>query len=226
MSDESFEFWDFFPIHFDDQELQEYITHHITHMQKCCDNALYSSAYPHLHILYMTFVYIQLLRIAQEKREIFQYSWIGFGQQEKEFLKKPTHPLSFSPINEKSVFRFFRLVGFDDGTISDLSALVNERNENHHAKGTLACKDSIDFEHKTNEYTRRMRDIVMKQSDFLDTIYQQIITTFEADYVLSNDDIELNFGNFSSSELEILSKIKHDFVSKYIYQEFLGLVDE
>ncbi len=226
MSDESFEFEQFFPIHLDDQELQNYINHHITHMQKCCDNALYSSAYPHLHIVYMTFVYIQLLRIANEKQEIFQYSWIGFGQHEKEFLKKPTHPLSFSPINEKSVFRFFRLVGFDDGTISDLAGLVEERNKNHHAKGDIICKDNQSFQNKAQEYLRRIQDIVMKQNHFLAAIYQQVCTTFEADYTLTADDIELNFGSFSNFELKILSKSKSDFISKCIYQEFLGLEDE
>lgn len=222
MSEEILEFWNYFPIQIE-PELREYIDHHINHMQKCCENGLYSSAYPHLHIVYMTFVYIQLLRIAQEKNEIFQYSWIGFGQQEKEFLKNPTHPLSFSPINEKSVFRFFRLVGFNDGTIADLSSLVNERNENHHAKGTVTCKNEDDFDKKANEYIRRMNDIVVKQKEFLDGIYTQIIGTFEIDYELTNDDVELYFCGFSVYELKMLTVQKNDFVSKFIRSVFLEI---
>lgn len=222
MSEEILEFWDYFPIQIE-PKLREYIDHHISHMQKCCENSLYSSAYPHLHIVYMTFVYIQLLRIAQEKNEIFQYSWIGFGQQEKEFLKNPTHPLSFSPINEKSVFRFFRLVGFDDGMIGDLSSLVNERNENHHAKGNITCKTETDFDKKVNEYIRRMNDIVTKQKDFLEDVYAPIISNFDMDYVLTNDDVELYFGSFSVYELKMLTVQKNDFVSKFIKSAFLEI---
>lgn len=70
MSEEILEFWEYFPIQIE-PELRNYIEHHISHMQKCCENDLYSSAYPHLHIVYMTFVYIQLLRIANEKKRFF-----------------------------------------------------------------------------------------------------------------------------------------------------------
>lgn len=221
MSEEILEFWEYFPIQIE-PELRDYIEHHISHMQKCCENGLYSSAYPHLHIVYMTFVYIQLLRIANEKKEIFQYSWIGFGAQEKEFLKNPTHPLSFSPINEKSVFRFFRLVGFDDGTITNLSSLINERNENHHANGTIICKSETDFDKKVDEYLRRMKNIVEKQNEFLDGIYQEIVSNFEMDYELTNDDVVLSFGSFSNFELQILTKNRNNKISEYIYKIYLG----
>lgn len=224
MSDEIIEFWGYFPIQIE-PELRGYVDHHIGHLQKCCENGLYSSGYPHLHIIYMTFVYFQLLRIAKEKREVFQYSWIGFGQQEKEFLKNPEHPLSFSPINEKTVFRFFRLIDFDDGTIADLSALVNERNENHHAKGNITCKTEVDFDKKVAEYLRRMDDILEKQKDFLAAIYAQVCSSFGEDYEMTSDDVVLSFGAFSGFELKILVRNKNDAVSKYIYEKYLGLND-
>ena len=86
--EELYELSSFFPLNIDDPKLREYIDHHISHLQKCYENGLYSSGYPHLHILYMAFVYFQLLRIANEKKEEFKYCWIGLPSQEKDFLKK------------------------------------------------------------------------------------------------------------------------------------------
>jgi hypothetical protein len=168
----------------------------------------------------MTFVYFQLLRIAKEKVNEFKFCWIGFPSQEKDFLKNPSHPFSFSPIQEKSVFRFFRLVGFDDGTIGDLSSLVNDRNKTLHSTGDIFCANETEFIKKNDDYVRKMTDIIHKQKIFLSVIYQSIIDTFEPDYEPNNDDITLSFGEFSEFELKLLAENKVDKISVFITENY------
>gem|GEM_PF-5736299 len=44
-------------------------------------------------------------------------------------------PFAFSILNEKTVFRFFRLLDFDDATIGMISTCVKTRNTIAHASG-------------------------------------------------------------------------------------------
>lgn len=210
----------FFPLVIDDTKVKDYLSHHLSHLQKCYENKLYSSAYPHLHILYMTFVYFQLLRIAKEKENEFKFCWIGLSSEEKEFLNKPTYPFSFSKVKEKSVFRFFRLIDFDDGTIGDLSSLVNDRNKTLHSTGDIFCANEDEFIKKYNDYLRKMTDIIHKQNIFLTGIYQSIIDTFELDYKPDNDDVSLSFGSFSEFELKLLAENKFDQISVFIVENY------
>ncbi|MEC9492293.1 hypothetical protein [Flexistipes sp.] len=116
----------YFPLDTSDPTLKRYLEHQLNHAIRCVENELYPSAYSHLHILYMVFVYIQLLRISKEKSDEFALCWVGFPSQEKDFLKDTTNPFAFSKIQEKTVSRFFRLVGFNDGSIGNISELVKK----------------------------------------------------------------------------------------------------
>ncbi len=82
----------YFPSGLGVEQLDEYVGHHLASITSCIENQLNSSAYSHLHLLYMAFVYIQLLRIAREKEKEFEYRWIGFPAEEKNFIVKPKSP--------------------------------------------------------------------------------------------------------------------------------------
>lgn len=212
----------YFPLNSSDPILEKYLDHHLGACLKCSKNDLYSSAYSHLHILYMIFVYIQLLRIAKEKVQEFDLCWVGFPSQEKDFLKEPSSPFSFSKIKEKTVFRFFRLVGFDDGSISDISSLVSKRNNHFHANGQLFVESQDDFEKEVGEYIKKMQAIITKQTNFLQKIYSSLVAGYEEGFEINQDEIETNFADqyyFSEYELKLLSKNRNDIVSKFIIDE-------
>jgi hypothetical protein len=193
----------------------------LEHFGKCLDNDLFPSAYAHLHILYMTFVCIQILRISKEKENEFNLCWIGFPSDEKAFLKNPTTPFVFGGISEKSIFRFFRLLSFDDGTIGNISNPVKVRNERLHAKGEIFFKDRDDFEKEFNEYIKRMDQIVKKQKSFLEEIYNQLASDFPSGNEVTQDYIETDYSIqyfFSQYELKFLAESKIDIVSKYIQE--------
>ena len=220
--DEIYSLSQYFPLSISDPTLEKYINHHLGSCIKCIENELYSSAYSHLHILYMIFVYIQLLRIAKEKSQEFQFCWIGFPSQEKDFLKNPSSPFSFSQIQEKTVFRFFRLVDFDDGVIGNISSLVNKRNDHLHANGKLFFETGEDFEKEVEIYINNMQTIIKKQLDFLQNIYQTIIQGYETGFEMTRDEIETNFADqyyFSEYELKLLAENRDDIVSKFILDE-------
>jgi len=213
----------FYPAGTTDEQLDQYIEHHIASVVKCVDNELFSSAYSHLHLLYMVFIYVQLLRIAKEKEQEFEYGWIGFPGQEKDFLKKPTSPFSFSPVQERTVFRFFRLVGFDDGSIGNISSVVDTRNKRLHASGQLHCATIDEFESELNGYTDKMRSIVEKQAAFLNNIYEELLELYDEGYEFTADDLESNFIDqylFSEYELALIAKGKNDLASKFIQANY------
>lgn len=208
----------YFPYSFSDSTLKKYFEHHYKACYKCAENNLYSSAYSHLHILYMTFVYVQLLRISKEKSREFKLCWIGFPQQEKDFLRDTESVFSFSKIQEKSVFRFFRIIGFDDGVIGDISSLVNKRNNHLHANGRLFFENVGDFENEIEQYYKKIETIISKQKDFLKELYNIIIGGFETDFEITEDVIKADFAEqyyFSKYELKLL-KDKDDIVSQFI----------
>lgn len=211
----------YFPSHISDQTLKNYIDHHIKHLIGCYEKELYSSGYYHLHILYMVFTYIQLTRIAKEKKDEFNLCWIGFPDAEKDFLKSSESTFSFSKIKEKSVFRFFRLVDFNDGDIADTSGLINNRNKHLHANGNINCDTKDNFYKEINLYLGKIELVIEKQNNFLEDIYNKIIKDFKKGYKVTKDDIEANFIDpyyFSIFELKYLSKNKENKNSKFIQQ--------
>ncbi len=217
--EELYTFSKYFPLKVSEPNLSKYIEHHLDHLINCGENGFYSSAFLHLHIVYMIFVYIQLLRIAKEKSQEFEFCWIGFPSQEKEFLKKPSSPFSFSMINEKTVFRFFRLVGFDDGSIGDISGIVNKRNKHLHANGNIFFKRKEDFVAEIELYESKFQCIIKKQRSFLESIYNSLIENYEEGYMITFDELEYDFANqyfFSEYELKFLAEEKNDRVSAFI----------
>jgi len=220
--DEIYTLSQYFPLSSSDPTLEKYLDHHLGACLKCSENELYSSAYSHLHILYMIFVYVQLLRIAKEKVKEFDLCWVGFPNQEKDFLKGPSSPFSFSKIQEKTVFRFFRLVEFDDGSISNISSLVNKRNNHLHANGQLFFENVEDFEKEVGGYIKKIQTIITKQANFLQKIYSSLVVGYEEGFEINQDEIETNFADqyyFSEYELKLLAQGKNDIVSKFIIEK-------
>lgn len=213
----------YFPHGTTDDNLNQYVGHHLASIASCVEGELYSSAYSHLHLLYMAFIYIQLLRIAREKREAFEYGWIGFPGEEKDFLKAPTSPFSFSRVREKTVFRFFRLVGFNDASIGSISSPVNNRNGRLHAGGQLFCASADEFHVELSEYVSRMQFVIKNQYALLSEIYTGLLITYDDEYLFSQDDLESSYIDqylFSENELALLSEGRSDKVSIFIQGQY------
>jgi len=224
--DEVFNLSQYFPLSISDPTLEKYINHHLGSCIKCTENDLYSSAYSHLHILYMTFIYIQLFRIAQnkEREEEFTNFLQDFKTKNgaKDLKKEVKHPFELSLANEKSIFDFFYILGFEYKFVKDISEVVKKRNDHLHANGKLFFETSEDFEKEVETYISNMQAIIKKQSDFLQNMYETIIQGYETGFEMTRDEIETNFADpyyFSEYELKLLAENRDDIISKFIIDE-------
>ena len=212
-----YELQSYLPIKLEDPSISDYISYHIQELSKSIENNIDSWIFLHTHIIYMTFIYIQLLRISQNKEEEFKYSWIGLPTDEKTFLKDNKSPFSFSKIKEKTVFRFFRLIDFDDSTIWEISSCINERNEFLHATWTKI----LNLDQKINKYLKNMRKIFNKSVNFLDWLFGQFLehNVFWRWYEITHDDLELNLYIpyfFSEIEMWYITRKMNNKVTKAI----------
>ncbi len=174
MIDESFvyELRAYFPIMIKNESETNYINSHFELLEKCVKDNLFQDAFLHLHILYMSFVYFQLFRIKKVKDRDFNFGCIGFAR-EKEALENATSPFTFAVINEKSIFHFFRLVGFDDSSIGSIAKCVEKRNDFAHANGIISFSNEDEFTETLDEYLRNFDNIVRKQSSFLIGLFDE-----------------------------------------------------
>lgn len=215
--EELIELLDFFPYGIVDPELNKYYTHQIEHVQSCYENELYSSAFTHLHLIYMLFIYIQLNRITDQYENEYKFFCIGAAALNGRF-KKPSHPFEFSLINESSVFNVFKIIGFSDELIGELKKPVSLRNDSLHANGKIHVSKESSFLELVEQYNKCMSKIIKNLYTFIEQSYVQILSELELDddYILSHDDIENHFHEFSIYELRILTKDKSDKYSQFI----------
>lgn len=220
----SYEITQFLPMKVEDQHVAQYISYHIKKLDESIEHKIETWVFLHTHILYMTFIYIQLLRISKFKEREFKYSRIGLPSNEKDFAKTELSPFSFSGINEKTVFRFFRLLDFDDWMIGDISACVNERNKLLHATGN----NFENLDQKIGKYITNMENIINKSKYFIQELYQWFIndnpTLSEEWYKITYDDLETNlFLPYYISEYEskkLVKRNEEDKITKELKDNF------
>lgn len=188
----AYEITKFLPIKIEDVEVLKYINYHIEKLEQSIEHKIETWIFFHTHILYMTFVYFQLLRISQIKEKEFKYSWIWLSNNEKDFLKHTWNPFAFSWLNEKTVFRFFRLIDFDDWTIWDISACINDRNNFLHS----SWKNIDNLDKKIEKYISNMEKISEKSKIFIVEFYHNFLDNntdlLEDWYTIWYDDLESN----------------------------------
>lgn len=226
MYDEVARLADYLPIQSKDPRISELIRHHYDHLLRCVENDLYSSGLVHLHILYMIFVYIQIQRIANINKDAFRFSLIGFSREEKDLLREPDYPLLLSKVNEKTVFRFFRLNNIDDETISKASRLVTSRNNHLHASEYIECETEEDFSTVLARYVANMDRLLECNTNVFNEIYVSLPNydrLSEPEYELTRDDLELGVvlpGYFSNKELNVITAARTDRLSRKLRETY------
>lgn len=216
----------YLPIQAKDPRILRLIEHHQSHLLGCVKNELYSSSLVHLHILYMVFIYVQIQRIANFNKEAFKLSLIGFNREEKDLLKESNYPLLLSKVNEKTVFRFFRLNNIDDETISLVSEPVISRNNHLHANENIECETKEESAAVFTRYIKNMDTLLERNTNVFENIYTNLpnyAQLNEPDYELTQDDLELGVvlpGYFSNRELSIVTTDRTDKLSKKLREMY------
>ena len=211
-----YELQSYLPIQYKDSATVDYLWYLFSELQKSIEWNSYSWIFLNIHLIYMTFIYIQIVRIYEFRKDNFSYAWIWIKEKEKNFEKNPI-PSTLSEINEVTIFRFFRLIWFDDQSIANISWLIDYRNNMLHAKGNKLNEDSL--KSKVYEYTGKMKLISKKSIPFLSDLYKDSLSQFSKWQEITRDDLEINLyipNNFSVYELQLLTQWKSDKISQSV----------
>ena len=201
-------------------DMKQYLDHQFKHLSACMGNNLYSSSFYHLHLIYITLIYIQVARIFKHiTSKERKCALIGFAREENALYSKEKEEITASTlvvINEKTVFRFFRLIIDEDNIIGQASSLVEKRNKLFHVYSSKILTENEKYTNILKDYTDALEKIIDKSTDFLNKIYKKTLTIFKDSKEITEDDLVNEFGDFSIHELKILTHRKNDLVAKKV----------
>lgn len=148
---------DYLPNSFKNQNDADYIAFLWETFESNYESGKYQFAMLACHMLYMSFVYFSVWQIKLSRPADFANAVI-FQQKEKELLAASS-PFTFSEVQERSIFRFLRLVGCEQQHIGQFQKLVDERNEIAHSNGHIFFADQTTADRKIGEILIQMAAI-------------------------------------------------------------------
>lgn len=137
---------------------QEYISFLWNAFASNYEHENYQFAMLPYHMLYMSFVYFSVWQIKLMKPRDFENASIFVPQKERDILQA-TSPFTFSVVNERSVFRFLKLIGCEDQQTGTFAKLVDVRNELAHSNGLINCRDQSSADGRVANVLRQVRAI-------------------------------------------------------------------
>lgn len=134
------------------------------------------------HMLFMMSIYFSLWKIKTVRPDCFQKALIGFGKDiEKKFLDAIT-PFDFSELKERSMFRFFKLIGFDNGKIGQWAKVVDNRNKMAHSNGHIYLRSEEQLRAYIVEILRYVDEIQNNMKDVLQSIFAKALSEEEESF--------------------------------------------
>ncbi len=137
---------------------QEYITFLWDAFSTNYEHESYQFAMLPYHMLYMSFVYFSVWQIKLMRPKDFENATIFIPQKERDILKASS-PFTFSVVNERSIFRFLKLIGCQDQHTGSFARLVDERNELAHSNGLISCRDQVSADRHVSDVMRQVAAI-------------------------------------------------------------------
>ena len=159
------------------------------------------------HMLYMSFVYFSVWQIKLMQPRDFENAAIFVSQRERGILDASS-PFTFSVVNERSIFRFLKLIGCEDQHTGSFAKLVDVRNELAHSNGLISCRDQLAADKRAAEVMRQVRAI----QDHMQPLLHECLSKF---LVESCADTDMEYDNPTDQIRELLVH-KHYFSLKDI----------
>lgn len=156
--DEARPILEYLPNSFRVPDEQEYINFLWEAFASNYENEKYQFAMLPYHMLYMSFVYFSVWQIKLMRPRDFENASIFVPQKERDILRA-TSPFTFSVVNERSIFRFLKLIGCEDQHTGSFARLVDVRNELAHSNGLINCRDQTAADQRIAEVIRQVRVI-------------------------------------------------------------------
>lgn len=107
----------------------------------------------------MCYVYFVIWRIKISNPDDFQKALIAFTNEQEKAYSDATSPFVFYAINERSIFRFLKLIGCDRCDIGNYAKLVDDRNNVAHSNGNIFYNSQKALDSKINDILKAIDDI-------------------------------------------------------------------
>ena len=143
MLEEAGRIFNYLPFYFPRQEEEEYVVFLRDAFETNYQSEKYQFAFIAYHMLFMTAVYSFIWKIRLMANHDFQKALVGFGKDKEKDFMDATSPFTFHVLNERTVFRFFKLVGCDNSQIGQYQKIVDHRNQSAHSNGNIYLGDLI-----------------------------------------------------------------------------------
>ena len=180
--EEAVEFENYLPLSYKSPKEQEYIAFLWDAFETNYTHGKYQFAFLAYHMLTMSFVYFNIWQIRQARPEDFEKGLIGFGKDIEKSLLDASSPFVFSTVKERSILRFLKLIGCDNGKIGTYAKLVDDRNETAHPNGNIFFSTQIALDAKITEILRIVNEIQTHSKCVIEEAYR--------DFLLQNHDPE------------------------------------
>ncbi len=153
--DDAFPILEYLPNSFREPGEQEYINFLWDAFASNYENEKYQFAMLPYHMLYMSFVYFSVWQIKLMRSKDFENAAIFVPQKERDILKAST-PFTFSVVNERSIFKFLKLIGCEDQHTGSFAKLVDVRNDLAHSNGLINCRDQRSADQRIDDVMRQV----------------------------------------------------------------------
>ena len=191
--DKAFELQDYLPILPKTPEESEYLLFLWDSFKLNYSNQNYHFAFLSYHMMMMSFVYFSLWKIKEIRSNDFNHALIGFGKVEQEILDA-TSPFTLHKINERTIFRFLKILDCKNEKIQKYVKQVDERNNVAHANAIISFNDQTSIDNEISKIIQIASEI----QNYLNPIIKETYFAFlqnnqnpdEREYSDPNDQIK------------------------------------
>ena len=221
--DEAIELADYLPFYFKTSEEQQYVSSLWETFAENYQQGKYQFALLAYHMLMMSFVYFNIWQIKKTRPDDFMKGLIGFNRKVESEILEGTSPFVFSVVNERSVFRFLKLIGCDNDKMGRYSKLVEVRNDAAHANGHTYFVMQSQLDEQIRQIRSAVREIQTQSHPVVLHCYKEFLALScnidEREYQDEKDQIReiLIHGNYMSrKDIEVcmnfdISRLHNDY---------------
>ncbi len=173
--EEAIELSHYLPLSYKTESEQEYLRFLWDAFETNYSGGKYQFAFLAYHMLTMCFIYFNIWQIKQVQPSDFGKGLIGFGKDVEKDLLQATSPFAFSTVNERTILRFFRLIGCDNSKIGTYAKLVDDRNQSAHSNGNIYLSTSTAFDLKIAEVLRAVAEIQQYSKSIVKQCYASFL---------------------------------------------------
>lgn len=173
--EEAAELGNYLPNSFKTRSEQEYIAFLWDAFETNYAHGKYQFAFLAYHMLTMSFVYFNIWQIRQTRLADFEKGLIGFGKDIEKNLLEATSPFVFSAVKERSILRFLKLIGCDNGKIGTYAKLVDDRNDTAHPNGNIFFSTQVALDAKITEILRVVDEIQTHSKPLIEQAYREFL---------------------------------------------------